>query len=136
MVTARQYAEVMWATDTASKALGMQLDDVGPGSARVSMRVREDMVNGWEICHGGLIATLADSTFAVACNSHGVVTVASGFQVDFLEPARLGDLLVAEAREIALRGRSGVYDVTVRRDDTVIAEFRGRSRSLGKEIVP
>ncbi len=136
MVTARQNAEVMWATDTASKALGMQLDDVGPGSARLSMRVREDMVNGWEICHGGLIATLADSTFAVACNSHGVVTVASGFQVDFLEPARLGDLLVAEAREIALRGRSGVYDVTERRDDTVIAEFRGRSRSPGKEIVP
>ncbi|WP_434453164.1 hydroxyphenylacetyl-CoA thioesterase PaaI [Lentzea sp. E54] len=126
----------MWATDAASKALGMEIDHVEPGSARVSMRVREDMVNGWEICHGGLIATLADSTFAVACNSHGTVTVAAGFQIDFLEPARLGDLLVAEAREVALRGRSGLYDVTVRRGGTVIAEFRGRSRSLGREITP
>ncbi|SEQ92175.1 hydroxyphenylacetyl-CoA thioesterase PaaI [Lentzea albida] len=120
----------MWATDAASKALGMEIEDVGPGSARVSMRVREDMVNGWDICHGGLIATLADSTFAVACNSHGGVTVASGFQIDFLEPARLGDVLVAEAREVVLRGRSGIYDVTVRRGDTVIAEFRGRSRTV------
>jgi acyl-CoA thioesterase len=120
----------MWSADTASKALGMEIDDVGPGSARLSMRVREDMVNGWDICHGGLIATLADSTFAFACNSYGGVTVASGFQIDFLEPARLGDLLVAEAREVVLRGRSGIYDVTVRRGDTVIAEFRGRSRTL------
>lgn len=134
MVNARRHADVMWSTDAASKALGMEVEHVGPGCARVSMRVREDMVNGWGICHGGLIATLADSTFALACNSHGTVTVAAGFQVDFLEPARLGDLLVAQAREVALRGRSGLYDVTVRHDDTVIAEFRGRSRSLGKEI--
>ena len=120
----------MWSGAAASKALGLEVDHVGPGSARLSMRVREDMVNGWDICHGGLIATLADSTFAVACNSYGAVTVASGFQIDFLEPARLGDLLVAEAREVVLRGRSGIYDVTVRRGDTVIAEFRGRSRAL------
>ncbi|WP_086785872.1 hydroxyphenylacetyl-CoA thioesterase PaaI [Crossiella equi] len=119
----------MWAADAASKALGMVLDHAGPGESRISMVVRADMVNGWDICHGGLIATLADSAFAVACNGHGAVTVAAGFQVDFLEPARLGDHLVAEAREVALRGRSGVYDVTVRRGDTVIAEFRGRSRS-------
>lgn len=135
MVTAREYADIMWATDAASKALGMEIDHVAPGEARMTMSVREDMVNGWDICHGGLIATLADSTFALACNSHGTVTVASGFQVEFLEPARLGDLLVAEAREVVLRGRSGVYDVTVRRDETVIAEFRGRSRSLNREIV-
>lgn len=134
MVTARWYAEAMWAADAASKALGMEIDHVGPGEARVSMLVREDMVNGWAICHGGLISTLADTTFALACNSHGVVTVASGFQIDFLEPAHLGDLLVADAREVVLRGRSGIYDVTVRRGDTVIAEFRGRSRSLNKEI--
>ena len=98
------------------------------------MTVREDMINGWDLCHGGLVASLADSAFAVACNSHGTVTVAAGFDVSFLEGARLGDELLAEASERALRGRSGLYDVTVRRssDDAVIAEFRGRSRSTGR----
>jgi acyl-CoA thioesterase len=121
----------MWAGDAASRMLGMSIVSVGPGSAAVSMTVREDMINGWGMCHGGLVASLADSAFAVACNSHGVVTVASGFDVTFLEPARLGDELVAVAVERALRGRSGVYDVTVSRsgDETVVAEFRGRSRS-------
>ena len=134
--TARRSADAMWAGDAASQALGMAVVDVGPGTAEVSMKVREDMVNGWGLCHGGLIASLADSAFAFACNSHGVVTVAAGFEVDFLESARLGDELVATAVERALRGRSGLYDVTVRRtsDDTVIAEFRGRSRSTGREI--
>ena len=104
-----------------------------PGTATVSMRVRPDMINGWDLCHGGLVAALADSAFAVACNSHGTVTVAAGFDVAFLEGARLDDELVAEATERAVRGRSGVYDVTVRRaaDDVVVAEFRGRSRSTG-----
>ncbi len=134
MELARRSAEVMWSEDAASKALGMEIVDVTPGAARVRMEVRPDMVNGHDLCHGGLIATLADSAFAVACNSHGTVTVASGFAVDLLEPGRLGDVLVAEAREVALRGRTGVYDVTVRRGDTVIAEFRGRSRSLGRPI--
>jgi acyl-CoA thioesterase len=134
--TARRSADAMWAGDAASQALGMTVVDVGPGTAEVSMKVREDMVNGWGLCHGGLIASLADSAFAFACNSHGVVTVAAGFEVDFLESARLGDELVATAVERALRGRSGLYDVTVRRtsDDAVIAEFRGRSRSTGREI--
>ena len=134
--TARRSADAMWAGDAASQALGMTVVDVGPGTAEVSMKVREDMVNGWGLCHGGLIASLADSAFAFACNSHGVVTVAAGFEVDFLESARLGDELVATAVERALRGRSGLYDVTVRRtsDDVVIAEFRGRSRSTGREI--
>jgi acyl-CoA thioesterase len=128
---ARRSADVMWAGDAASRMLGMSIVSVGPGSAAVSMTVREDMINGWGMCHGGLVASLADSAFAVACNSHGVVTVASGFDVTFLEPARLGDELVAVAVERALRGRSGVYDVTVSRsgDETVVAEFRGRSRS-------
>jgi len=131
----------MWAEDAASKALGMTVVSVGSGRAEVSMVVRDDMVNGHELCHGGLIATLADSAFALACNSHGPVTVAAGFTVDFLEPGRLGDTLVATAVERARRGRSGLYDVTVRRvgdpgdpgdpDDTVIAEFRGRSRTVG-----
>ena len=134
--TPRRSADAMWAGDAASQALGMTVVDVGPGTAEVSMKVREDMVNGWGLCHGGLIASLADSAFAFACNSHGVVTVAAGFEVDFLESARLGDELVATAVERALRGRSGLYDVTVRRtsDDAVIAEFRGRSRSTGREI--
>jgi acyl-CoA thioesterase len=92
------------------------------------------MVNGWDVCHGGLIAALADSAFAVACNSYGTVTVAAGFDVTFLESAKLGDVLVATATERARRGRSGVYDVTVQRDGIVVAEFRGRSRSLGRAI--
>lgn len=124
----------MWAADAASAALGMRLDDLGPGRARVSMEVRPDMVNGHDLCHGGLIATLADSAFALACNSRGPVTVAAGFSVDLLAPARLGQVLHAEAREVSLRGRSGLYDVTVRADDPssggVVAELRGRSRRL------
>ena len=131
---ARRSADSMWADDAASRMLGMKIVAVGPGTATVSMAVREDMINGWGLCHGGLVASLADSAFAVACNSHGEVTVAAGFDVSFLEAARLGDELVAVASERALRGRSGVYDVTVRRagDDSVIAEFRGRSRSTGR----
>ena len=124
----------MWAADAASAMLGMEIDELGPGEARVSMLVRPDMVNGHDLCHGGLVASLADSAFALACNSHGTVTVAAGFEIDFLEPARLGQVLQAHAREVALRGRSGLYDVTVRAGATVIAEFRGRSRSLGRRI--
>ncbi|WP_370615493.1 hydroxyphenylacetyl-CoA thioesterase PaaI [Mumia sp. Pv 4-285] len=133
---AERSAAAMWDTDAASKALGMCLEDVAPGESRVSMLVRDDMVNGHDLCHGGLIAALADSAFAVACNTDGVVTVAAGFDITFLESARLGDQLVAEAHERAQRGRSGVYDVTVRRatDRTTIAEFRGRSRSLGRTL--
>ena len=125
----------MWANDNASKALGMTIESVGPGTARVSMTVRSDMVNGHDLCHGGLIASLADSAFAFACNTHGDVTVAAGFEIDLLESARLGDVLVADAREVVRRGKAGIYDVTVRRDDVVIAEFRGRSRSLGRPIL-
>jgi acyl-CoA thioesterase len=130
-----EQARAMWAADAASAALGMRLVALGPGEARVSMAVRPDMVNGHDLCHGGLIAALADSAFAFACNSHGTVTVASGFDVQLLESARLGDQLVADAREVAVRGRSGVYDVSVRCDEKVVAEFRGRSRSLGRPIL-
>ena len=119
----------MWADDPASRALGMALLELGPGHAVVAMTVRPNMVNGYAVCHGGLVASLADSAFALACNSRGVPTVAAGFDVTFLEPAHEGDLLVATAEERALRGRSGLYDVTVRRDDEVVAEFRGRSRA-------
>ena len=127
-------SRIMWEADAASAMLGMEIDELGPGEARVSMLVRPDMVNGHDLCHGGLVASLADSAFALACNSHGTVTVAAGFEIDFLEPARLGQVLQAHAREVALRGRSGLYDVTVRAGVTVIAEFRGRSRSLGRRI--
>ena len=127
-------ARAMWAADAASAMLGMEVVHLSSGRARVSMVVRPDMVNGHDLCHGGLIASLADSAFALACNSHGPVTVAAGFSIDFLRPGRLGQTLYADAREVYLRGRSGIYDVTVRADDPesgeVVAEFRGRSRSI------
>lgn len=128
---ARLSTAAMLAGDDASRMLGIEVISVGPGTSIVSMRVRGDMINGWELCHGGLIASLADTAFAIACNSRGRVTVASGFDITFLEAARLGDLLIAEASEVALRGRSGVYDVTVKRetDGVVLATFRGRSRA-------
>ncbi|MFE6733913.1 hydroxyphenylacetyl-CoA thioesterase PaaI [Microbacterium sp. NPDC057650] len=128
-------AERMWSTDAASQALGMSIEGVGPGAATLAMTVRTDMVNGHGICHGGLISALADSTFAFACNSRGTVTVAAGFEVDFIAPVALGERLVAEGRETVLRGRSGIYDVVVRRDETVVAVFRGRSRSLGRPVL-
>jgi acyl-CoA thioesterase len=121
----------MWAADAASRALGMDLLEATDGRAVVRMAVRDDMVNGHGTVHGGLVASLADSAFAVACNSHGVVTVASGFDVTFLRPARAGDVLTATAVERVRRGRSGVCDVTVTSTDgEVVAEFRGRSRAL------
>jgi len=133
-VVARLSTDHMWAADAASRMLGMRVVSVASGAATVSMAIRHDMVNGWGLCHGGLIASLADSAFALACNSRGIVTVASGFDVSFLESALLGDELVATAREVILRDRSGLYDVTVRRssDSATIAEFRGRSRRLGR----
>jgi len=127
-------ARTMWADDPASRALGMELVSLAEGTASVAMTVREDMVNGYGMTHGGLVAALADSAFALACNSHGRTTVAAGFDITFLEASRLGERLVATAREISLRGRSGLCDVTVTRDGdgTVIAEFRGRSRTIEK----
>ena len=133
-MTPQQAAEAMLRGDAASAALGMRLLSVGAGRARVAMTIRDDMVNGHGIAHGGLVAALADTAFAVACNSYGEVTVASGFTVDFLAPARLADELVAEAVEVVRGRRSGIYDVTVRRDDAVVATFRGRSRSVGRPV--
>jgi acyl-CoA thioesterase len=131
---AQRHADAMWAEDQASQRLGMALHDVGPGRAELSMTVRDDMVNGHGICHGGFLAALADSAFAFACNTYGPVTVAAGFDITFVASARIGDRLVARATERVRYGRSGIYDVTVLRcgvdADTVIAEFRGRSRSL------
>jgi acyl-CoA thioesterase len=134
---ARRCAASMWAADRASQRLGMAIAAVEPGRARLTMRVTEDMVNGHGSCHGGYLAVLADSAFAFACNTYDEVTVAAGFDIQFAAPARLGDDLVAEATERVRYGRSGVYDVTVTRSDgTVIAEYRGRSRSLGRPLLP
>ncbi len=120
----------MYAVDRASQALGITLDDFGPGYATCSVRVTESMANGHGITHGGYVFLLADTTFAMACNEIGSVTVASGADINFLAPTRVGDMLTAAAREVVRNGRSGIYDVTVARDEQVIAEFRGRSRTL------
>jgi acyl-CoA thioesterase len=122
--------EAMMASDAASRMLGIELLDYGDGWARTRLTVRDDMVNGHGICHGGMIFSLADTTFACACNSWGPVTVAAGADIVFVAPARLGDVLVAEGRVRARYGRSGVYDVSVSRGDDLIAEFRGRSHQL------
>ena len=103
----------MFAADRASRGLGMRLLAIGAGSARLQMTVRDDMLNGHEICHGGFITTLADSAFAFACNSNNQVTVASGLSVEFLAPARPGDVLTADATEVSRGGRTGVYDMVV-----------------------
>jgi len=127
---ARRSADAMWASDRASQALGMTITDVAPGIATLEMTVREDMLNGQAIGHGGLTFTLADSAFAFACNSYNRRTVAAGAEVRFLAPTREGDRLVARAVERSREGRDGVYDVTVRCGDTVVAEFVGRSKEI------
>ena len=122
-------AEVMFASDVASQSLGMELLRVGPGTAEVRMRITGTMVNGHDIAHGGYLFMLADTAFACACNSHGQVTVAAGAEISFVTSARLGDELVATAEMRTRYGRNGIYDVTIRRDRDIIAEFRGRSRA-------
>jgi acyl-CoA thioesterase len=125
----------MWAADAASRELGIELGTVGPGRATAHLRVTPAMANGHGICHGGYVFSLADTAFAFACNSYGVAAVAAACDIVFLEPVRSGDELVAEALERTRSGRNGVYDVTVRRlDGTVVAEFRGRSRTTGDRI--
>ena len=134
---AERVRDAMLADDHASRMLGIQVTDIGPGHAVLQMTVREDMLNGHAICHGGLITTLADSSFAFACNSYNEQTVASGFTVDLLAPGRLGDVLSASCTEVAKGGRTGVYDVEVRNQrGERIAIFRGRSYTArGKPVV-
>ncbi|WP_121008694.1 hydroxyphenylacetyl-CoA thioesterase PaaI [Saccharothrix australiensis] len=120
----------MLAKDAASTALGMRAVELGDGSATIAMTVTESMINGHGIAHGGYLFLLADTAFACACNRAGSVTVAAQAEIDFLAPAHLGDELVATAAERVRFGRSGIYDITVRRGDEVVAEFRGRSRTL------
>ena len=124
--------ETMMESDAASRMFGMELLDYGDGWARVQLSVRDDMVNGHNICHGGVIFSRADTAFACACNSWGPVTVAAGADIAFIAPGRGGDLLTAEARVRARYGRNGIYDVTVTRGEELIAEFRGRSHELRK----
>jgi acyl-CoA thioesterase len=127
----------MFAKDQASKGLGIVVVEISPGHATLTMPVRADMLNGHDICHGGFVATLADSAFAYASNSYNELTVASGFGIDFVAPARLGDELSAACVEVSKAGRSGIYDteVTNQRGER-IAVFRGRSHTIkGKPVV-
>ena len=134
---ARACTDAMWAEDAASRGLGMELVAVEPGHAVLAMTVTERMVNGHKLCHGGFIFTLADSAFAFACNTYNQRTVAQHCAITFLNAARLGDRLVARAVERQRMGRSGIYDITVTREEGfVIAEFRGHSRTIEGEIVP
>jgi acyl-CoA thioesterase len=133
---AEKVRDVMLADDAASRMLGMQVVEVAPGRAVATMTVRADMLNGFAICHGGLIATLADSAFAFACNSRNALTVASGFGIDILKSAQLNDVLTATAEETSLAGRTGLYDITVKNQNgDLIAVFRGRSYRLGERKV-
>nr|WP_223475369.1 hydroxyphenylacetyl-CoA thioesterase PaaI [Oricola indica] len=128
---AEKSAEAMWANDNATAWFGMTLDAVGPGSATMSMTVKQEQANGHGICHGGVIFALADSAFAFACNSYNRVTVAQSNTITYVAPAKAGDKLVADAREVARSGRSGTWDVTVTNGDgAVIALFRGLARTI------
>jgi len=133
---ARACAEAMWKEDDASGGLGMAIADIGPGRATLTMTVRPEMVNGQRIAHGGFIFTLADSAFAFACNSHNDRAVAAQGNITFIRPGKLGDKLVATAREISRSGRSGIYDVSVTVGDAVVAEFRGHSRTIPGTWLP
>jgi acyl-CoA thioesterase len=129
-------ADAMWKEDGASQGLGMETVEVKAGQAVLAMTIQPHMVNGHGIAHGGFIFTLADSAFAFACNSHNQRTVAAQCNISFIRPGKLGDRLVATAREISRTGRSGIYDVRVTVNDTVIAELRGHSRTIGGALVP
>ncbi|MCH8248679.1 MAG: hydroxyphenylacetyl-CoA thioesterase PaaI [Proteobacteria bacterium] len=134
--TARQCGEVMWEKDKASQALGISVDIPAAGAAVAKMRVRDDMVNGLDVCHGGLIAALADTAFAFACNAYDQVTVAASVQIEFLRPALLGDELVASAREDHRGRKNGYYTVEVRNQGSdLVALFHGRSVGTGKPLI-
>ena len=136
-IVAERVRDHMWATDRAAQGMGMRIAAIGPGSCTMTMRVREDMLNGYGTCQGGLMTALADSCFAFACNAYDEITVAAGFDVQIVAPGKLGDVLTATAVEISKTGRLGVYDVDVRnqRDELVLA-FRGRSYTMkGKPVL-
>ncbi len=133
---AKRVAAFMWERDKLSPGMGMKLAKIEPGSAVVTMRIRPDMVNGHGICHGGVIFTLADSTFAYACNSRNQSTLAQMCSITYVSPGHEGEELRAEAREINLAGRSGIYDVTISGEDgRKVAEFRGHSRQISGQHI-
>lgn len=136
--TAEHVRDGMFSRDRVAQSLAMRITHVSPGEATIEMPVRDDMLNGFETCHGGYITTLGDTAFAYACNTRNEMTVASGLSVDFVAPGRAGDVLVAEAREQSQAGRTGVYDVTIRNGQgQLVALFRGKSYSMkGKPTVP
>jgi acyl-CoA thioesterase len=130
-------AQALLAGDEASRSLGIRMEDVKPGAARLRMTVRADMVNGHGICHGGIVFALADSAFAVACNTYDTITVAAAASIDFLAPVRVNDELTAQARELWRSKRSGIYEIVVSNQrGEAVALFRGRSHSTGGHILP
>jgi acyl-CoA thioesterase len=135
---AERVRDAMWADDRAARMMGLEIVDTGPGRAVIRMAVRQDMLNSHAICHGGLIAMLADTTFAYACNSYNESTVASGFSIDLLAPGKQGDVLTATGSEVSKAGRTGVYDIAVNNQrGERIAVFRGRSYTMrGKPVIP
>lgn len=135
--TARAAAAAMYAGDVASQRLGIEITEIAPGRATAVMRVTGTMINGHDVAHGGYVFLLADTAFAFACNSYGDNTLAAGAEISFIAPARVGDELVAEAVERGRYGKSGIYDVTVRRGagGDVVAEFRGRSRTVAGSLL-
>tara|TARA_R110002020_G_scaffold20374_12_gene69550 strand:- start:5238 stop:5687 length:450 start_codon:yes stop_codon:yes gene_type:complete len=134
--TARACADAMWAEDKASQGLGMEIVSVEPGKAVLTMTIREDMVNGHAICHGGFMFLLADSAFAFSCNTYDQRTVAQSCAISFLKPVKLGDRLTATAAERWREGRSGIYDITVTdQTGTTVAEFRGQSRTIAGRLL-
>jgi acyl-CoA thioesterase len=133
---ARAAGAKMFANDRASRGLGMELAEVGVGTAKMKMQVRPDMLNGHGTCHGGFIFALADSTFAFACNSHNDVTVAAGCNIEYLQPAYENDILTASGHEVALIGRTGIYDIRVENQNgETIATFRGKSARIKGQVV-
>jgi acyl-CoA thioesterase len=136
-VLAERVGRAMLVQDEASRALGMALEEIAPGRARMRMTVRDDMINGHDLCHGGLIFAFADSAFAFACNARNQVTVAAGAEIHFISPASKGETLIAAAHERAGAGRSGIYDVEVTDAATgrLVALFRGRAHRLQGTIV-
>ncbi|HJT08633.1 MAG TPA: hydroxyphenylacetyl-CoA thioesterase PaaI [Stellaceae bacterium] len=134
---AQAVGRAMYDADKASRALGMVLEEIRPGLARMRMTVRDDMINGHDLCHGGLIFTLADSAFAFACNARNQVTVAAGAEIHFVSSAKRGETLIAVARERAGAGRSGIYDIEVSDSASgrLVALFRGRSHRVEGSII-
>jgi acyl-CoA thioesterase len=129
-LTASACAERMWSQDKCSQDMGMNIESVAPGEAVLSMVVKSDMLNGQHCCHGGVMFTLADSAFAFACNAYNQITVGQHCSIDFVKPAYEHDRLVAYAAERWREGRSGIYDVEIKRGEELIAVFRGNSRTV------